>query len=184
MAATKIIVLMYVFLVTCQPTLTAPRHKGHSFIKHPGSSGSGDGSTTTRYSILTHASTTHHPSATSPIPLNDTSYTTPTPPALQNEDLIWKSKTRDTAYLSTSTSTSTPAPSIWNDGLNTAEPFTTPAAPILENGGLHSATPLPNPTSSLPSIPTKATSLASMAEHGRWSALVFTSFPQTTTASR
>ena len=190
MAATKIIVLMSIFLLTCgQPTLTAPRHRGHSFIKHPGSSSSRDGSTTTRYSILTHASTTLQPSATSPIPLNDTSYNTsyitPTSPVLQIEDLTRNTEKRDTAHLSTGTSK--PAPSISNDGLNTDEPFTTPPAPILENGGLHSATPLPNPTSSLPSLPSisiKGTSSVSTVEHGRRSALTFTVLPHTMPAPR
>ena len=184
MAAMKIIVLISICLVNCgEPTLTAPRHRGHSFIKHPGSSSSGNGSTTTLYSILTHTSAMYELSATSPIPLNHISYITPTPPILQDEDLIRNAETRDTAHLSTSTSTR--APSISNDGLNTDEPFTTPPAPTLENGGLHSATPLPNPAPSLlflPSISIKGTSSISLVEDGRRSALTFTVLPHTTPA--
>ena len=181
MAATKIFILIFIFLVTCsQPALIASRPRRHSFIKQPGSSSSGDGSPTTRFFTLTHASTTRHPSTTSPIPLNDTSYIIPTPPVLHNEDLIRKAERRNTADLSTSSSP--PAPSISNDALYTDEPFTTPPAPVIQNGGLHSATPLPNPTSSLPSISTKGKSSASMVEHGSRSAPGHTDLLQTTPA--
>ena len=196
MAATKIVIPIFYVLVTCsQLTLAAPWPRGHSFIKQPGSSSSRDGSSTTRYSTSKHVSTTPHPSAISPIPLNDTFWIMSPPPALQTDGLSWKSNKGDvitpreipssnTAGVSTSTSPfiTPPPPSISNDGLYTAEPFTTPPAPILQNGGLHSATPLSPPTSSLPSASTKWPSSASMVEPLSRSATGLSVLPQTTPA--
>ena len=212
MAATKIIVPILIVLMTCsQPTIAAPRARDDSSIKQPGSSNSADGSSTTRYAILTHAPTKLHSSATSPVSLGDTSWIMPPPPVLQNDGLDWKSNmggliaprklpSSNNASISTSTSPFiTPlAPSISNDGLYTVDstpplptttstssiPFTMPPAPILQNGGLHFATPISPLTFSLPSTSTKWTSSTSVVEPVSTSALGFTVLPQTKSAPR